>query len=295
MEKKATKRALQAQRTKENIYRCGVKLFREYGFEAVTVEQLAKAAGVGIGTFYHYYPSKMALYTELFIHAEDYFEEFETGQALQGSAYDVLQQYFKKYAALNAEPGQEFAQVLVTREGRAFLGGNRDFEKKLEALLAHYQQEGQLNTSRTAAEWCEYLFICARGVLFDWSIHPSTDYDVDAAIPKFKSEYSIELKDTLQNMGMTDAFDEEQADFRGIGTSDNGNIYINMVLHKTYIEVDEQGTKAGASTVVGMAETMSLYEPEIKTVHLDRPFVYAIIDTETQMPIFLGVTESVEE
>ena len=118
----------------------------------------------------------------------------------------------------------------------------------------------------------------------------STDYDVDAAIPKFKSEYSIELKDTLQNMGMTDAFDEEQADFRGIGTSDNGNIYINMVLHKTYIEVDEQGTKAGASTVVGMAETMSL-----KTVHLDRPFVYAIIDTETQMPIFLGVTESVEE
>ncbi|MFR8664436.1 MAG: TetR/AcrR family transcriptional regulator [Ruthenibacterium sp.] len=179
VEKKATKRALQAQRTKENIYRCGVKLFREYGFEAVTVEQLAKAAGVGIGTFYHYYPSKMALYTKLFIHAEDYFEEFETGQALQGSAYDVLQQYFKKYAALNAEPGQEFAQVLVTREGRAFLGGNRDFEKKLEALLAHYQQEGQLNTSRTAAEWCEYLFICARGVLFDWSIHPSTDYDVE--------------------------------------------------------------------------------------------------------------------
>ena len=123
----------------------------------------------------------------------------------------------------------------------------------------------------------------------------STDYDVDAAIPKFKSEYSIELKDALQNMGMTDAFDEEQADFRGIGTSDNGNIYINMVLHKTYIEVDEQGTKAGASTVVGMAEMAALYEPEIKTVHLDRPFVYAIIDTETQMPIFLGVTESVEE
>lgn len=122
----------------------------------------------------------------------------------------------------------------------------------------------------------------------------STDYDVDAAIPKFKSEYSIELKDTLQNMGMTDAFDENQADFRGIGTSDNGNIYISMVLHKTYIEVDEQGTKAGASTVVGMVETTALYEPEIKTVHLDRPFVYAVIDTETQMPIFLGVTESVE-
>ena len=179
MEKKATKRAMQAQKTKEKIYRCGVKLFRAHGFEAVTVEQLAKAAGVGIGTFYHYYPSKMALYTELFIHAEDYLEEFESGPALQGRAYDVLQQYFQKYAVLNAAPGREFAQILVTREGRAFLGGNRDFEKKLEALLAHYQQEGQLSTSCTAAEWCEYLFICARGVLFDWSIHPSADYAVE--------------------------------------------------------------------------------------------------------------------
>lgn len=179
VEKKATKRALQAQKTKENIYRCGVKLFREQGFEAVTVEKLAKAAGVGIGTFYHYYPSKMALYTELFIHAEDYFEEFEGGPALQGSAYDVLQQYFKKYAALNAEPGREFAQMLVTREGRAFLNDDREFEKRLEALLAHYQREGQLNTRRTAAEWCEYLFICARGVLLDWCIYPNAAYDVE--------------------------------------------------------------------------------------------------------------------
>ena len=47
MEKKATKRAMQAQKTKEKIYRCGVKLFREHGFEAVTVEQLAKAADTG--------------------------------------------------------------------------------------------------------------------------------------------------------------------------------------------------------------------------------------------------------
>ena len=123
----------------------------------------------------------------------------------------------------------------------------------------------------------------------------STDYDVDAAIPKFKSEYSIELKDTLQNMGMTDAFDPEKADFSGIGTSDRGNLYIDMVLHKTYIEVDEQGTKAGAATVVGIAEYASLETPVVKTVHLDRPFVYAIIDNETQMPIFLGVTETITQ
>lgn len=122
-----------------------------------------------------------------------------------------------------------------------------------------------------------------------------TDYEVDAAIPKFKSEYSVELNDTLKNMGMTDAFDPEKADFSGIGTSDRGNLYIDMVLHKTYIEVDEQGTKAGAATVVGIAEYASLETPVVKTVHLDRPFVYAIIDNETQMPIFLGVSETITQ
>ena len=122
-----------------------------------------------------------------------------------------------------------------------------------------------------------------------------TDYEVDAAIPKFKSEYSVELNDTLKNMGMTDAFDPDKADFSGIGTSGRGNLYIDMVLHKTYIEVDEQGTKAGAATVVGIAEYASLETPVVKTVHLDRPFVYAIIDNETQMPIFLGVTETITQ
>ncbi len=178
MEKKVTKRTLQARQTKEKIYRCSVNLFREQGFETVTVEQLAKAAGVGIGTFYHYYPSKMALYTEMFINAEDYFEEFEEEQSLQGNPYDVLQAYFQKYVMLNIAPGQEFARMLTTPEGRAFLNGNRKFEKKLENLLEHYQKSGQINQQHTAEEWCDYLFICARGVLFDWSIHGNPEYDV---------------------------------------------------------------------------------------------------------------------
>ena len=117
-------------------------------------------------------------------------------------------------------------------------------------------------------------------------------YSVSAALPKFSAEYDIELSETLQNMGMTDAFDESRADFTGIGTYDGGNIYINMVLHKTYIEVEESGTKAGAATVVGVAESAA--EQEQKTVHLDRPFVYAIIDSENNLPVFLGITEKIE-
>lgn len=111
--------------------------------------------------------------------------------------------------------------------------------------------------------------------------------EVKTAIPKFESEYEVDMAEILNSMGMTDAFDPESADFTGLGQSTTGNIYISRVLHKTYIAVDEKGTKAGAATVVEMS-TESAQQTEIKTVYLDRPFVYMLIDCETNLPLFIG-------
>jgi serpin B len=114
-----------------------------------------------------------------------------------------------------------------------------------------------------------------------------TDIQVNAAIPKFENENSIEMNDVLKAMGMTDAFDYTVSDFSGIGTSIAGNLYISRVLHKTFIAVDEKGTKAGAATVEEMKDGSA--EPkEIKTVYLDRPFVYMLIDCEANLPVFIG-------
>ncbi len=118
---------------------------------------------------------------------------------------------------------------------------------------------------------------------------------VNAAIPKFQSEYDVEMSESLKAMGMQDAFDPDQADFSGLGTSSIGNIYISQVLHKTFIAVDERGTEAGAATVVEMVEKTSLIDPEeVKTVYLDRPFVYMIMDCETQLPLFIGTVTGIE-
>jgi len=112
---------------------------------------------------------------------------------------------------------------------------------------------------------------------------------VDAALPRFETEYSTELADVLKQMGMEDAFDPDTADLTGLGTSQDGNIYISRVIHKTYICVGEEGTKAGAATVVVAADGAMMIEPEeIKYVHLDRPFVYMIIDCQTKTPVFIG-------
>ena len=108
--------------------------------------------------------------------------------------------------------------------------------------------------------------------------------EVDVKMPKFKAEYSTQLIDTLKKMGVKDAFDSKTADFSSL--IENRAAYIATVVHKTFIEVDENGTRAAASTLVG-ADTMSLMEPY--SVCLNRPFVYMIVDTETNLPLFIGV------
>ena len=93
-------------------------------------------------------------------------------------------------------------------------------------------------------------------------------------------------------MGMTDAFDEENADFSGLGTYADEfdyNIFINKVVHKTYVKVGEKGTRAGAVTVIEMGKAAAGDFPEEpKQVYLDRPFVYIIIDCENNIPLFIG-------
>ena len=121
------------------------------------------------------------------------------------------------------------------------------------------------------------------------------DVTVYASIPKFETEYSIEMSEVLQEMGMTDAFDWRVADFSRLGTYDvdGMNIFINRVLHKTFISVSEQGTRAGAATVVEMAPGSAAPEIEYKEVILDRPFVYMLIDCETNLPFFIGTMMNV--
>ena len=112
---------------------------------------------------------------------------------------------------------------------------------------------------------------------------------VETAMPSFSSEYDAELSGTLKALGMADAFDGERADFTGMGHSTLGNIYINRVLHKTFIDVTPLGTRAGAATVVEMnTESAAIPPEEPKSVILDRPFLYMIVDTQYNIPLFIG-------
>jgi len=128
------------------------------------------------------------------------------------------------------------------------------------------------------------------GTKFRKMIRSEKESFTEAGIPKFTCEYTKTLNDTLKSLGITDAF-SENADFSKMGTLKNGGLCIGNVLHKTYITVNENGTRAGAVTSVGMNAT-SAYTPH--KVILNRPFVYAIIDNHTDLPVFIGTVTSVK-
>ena len=109
---------------------------------------------------------------------------------------------------------------------------------------------------------------------------------VMATLPKFSYEYELTMNDVLKELGMPSAFIGDTADFSKMAHSSRGNIYIGDVLHKTFISVDELGTKAGAVTKVQMNDESAPMSEWVVT--LNRPFVYMIIDNETNLPVFIG-------
>ncbi|KAB1256386.1 Serpin B12, partial [Camelus dromedarius] len=106
---------------------------------------------------------------------------------------------------------------------------------------------------------------------------------VAVSFPQFTLEDSYDLNPVLQDMGITDVFDETKADLTGISPSPN--LYLSKVVHKTFVEVDENGTQAvAASGVVGMEKSLVSWE----TFNADRPFLFFIRHNKTQTILFYG-------
>ncbi len=111
-------------------------------------------------------------------------------------------------------------------------------------------------------------------------------WEVIVTLPKWKTESSVSLGETLQAMGMKRAFSAEMAEFGGISPRP---LFVSAVLHKTFVEVDEEGTEAAAVTVAMMAmSAMPAPKPEPKVFRADRPFLYAIRHEKTGQVLFIG-------
>ncbi len=110
-------------------------------------------------------------------------------------------------------------------------------------------------------------------------------HQVTLSLPRFRLEAAFNLIPALRRLGVTEAFSDD-ADFSGI--TDAEPLRIGAVAHKAYIDVDEHGTEAAAATAIVMRGLAAFRPPPPVTMVVDRPFLFAIIDTATTLPLFLG-------
>lgn len=111
---------------------------------------------------------------------------------------------------------------------------------------------------------------------------------VEVYLPSFKVRSNFDLEKLLAEMGMPEAF-SNRADFGRM--TDLQDLKIDKVIHEAFIDVNEEGTEAAASTAVVIIRKSAMVDPPEKTIfRADRPFVYAIKDNSTQSILFMGKT-----
>jgi len=110
---------------------------------------------------------------------------------------------------------------------------------------------------------------------------PEDSFDV--YIPKFKLEYELKLNEVLKTLGMGIAFDPGGADFSRMYKE--MKVWIDRVKHKTFVEVNEEGTEAAAVTSVGMAYSST---PTYSGFRADRPFLFVIRENQSGVILFIG-------
>jgi len=110
-------------------------------------------------------------------------------------------------------------------------------------------------------------------------------HQVTLSLPRFRLEAAFDLIPALRRLGVAAAFGDN-ADFTGI--TDAAPLRIGAVAHKAYIDVDERGTEAAAATAVVLRTLAATRPPPPVTMVVDRPFLFAIVDTATSLPVFLG-------
>ncbi|XP_064336485.1 serpin B4-like [Camelus dromedarius] len=112
---------------------------------------------------------------------------------------------------------------------------------------------------------------------------------VDLHLPRFKVEETYDLKAILVALGVVDAFNSQKADFSGM--TRKNNLVVSKALHKSFVEVNEEGTEAAAATGI-IVVTKSLPVPHYEHFHCDHPFLFFIRHNKTNTILFLGRVSS---
>ena len=114
--------------------------------------------------------------------------------------------------------------------------------------------------------------------------------DVVWSVPRFDVKSSVDLKDILKALGVTDAFDENVADFTPL--TDSGAV-VSSVMQAARVKIDEDGVEAAAYTEIVADTTAAEEPPPVVKMNLNRPFLFVILN-DANVPLFVGTVQTIE-
>lgn len=171
MKKTPTKRQIQAQHTKDKIYRSAISLIEQHGFDNITIEDICKDAEVSVGSFYNAFQSKNDILGQVFKMADDYFENQVAPQLKNGTTKEKVLQFFHYYAEYNTDRGLDFVKQLYTGKNNLFATKGRAMQKVLSSILREGQEKGEIISTVEAEVINRFLFVTIRGLVYDWCLH----------------------------------------------------------------------------------------------------------------------------
>jgi AcrR family transcriptional regulator len=176
-----TSRQAQAQETSNRIYAAAIELMDRKGFDRITIADISKKAGVSVGAFYHYFESKDDILAEIFRRADEYFTTEVAPQLPKKGVRQQILAFFDHYARFNILSGVEMTRELFSPKIKFFVQKGRPMQDLLVDVLRHGKERGELSGDAQPEEIAAFLFVMARGIVFDWSLRDG-QYDLRAAM-----------------------------------------------------------------------------------------------------------------
>jgi serpin B len=220
-------------------------------------------------------------------YADFYAQGVQAQQALTMHKYCTR----ARYAAFTAD-GKLFPTPLATPRGLAPQRGYPEEGFQVVELMYNGGKLSLLILLPRQRTGLKALMDRLTAQLLDDCVAALQARDVFVAVPKFKLEAAYDLQNALRSMGMTDAFDPNNAQFPKMSAE---SLFISKVLYKAFVEVNEKGTEAAAATAVIMTRSsaqpqpMQAFVPQFLAHH---PFIFAIRHNRSGVCLFLGKLES---
>ena len=191
--KETSKRRIQAEETRDRIYKSAINLMKTKGYENFTVSEVCRDAGVSVGSFYSYFVTKYDILVEIFKKADDYFKDVVEDNLMKGNGLDEIVLYFRYYGTYINMTGTDLQKQLFSHKSKMYATKGRYMVELLRKVIARGQEIGDITSDMTTDEILEFLLISARGVSFDWCVKDG-EYDVISRIEDYTRKLTVILK-----------------------------------------------------------------------------------------------------